>query len=240
MSNVVIIPSRLGARRLPNKPLAMIGTKPMILHVLDRALEADIGDVVVACGDFEIYDVVQAYGGTAVLTDPNLPTGTDRVYQALTKIPNKKYDYVINLQGDLPHINPQLLKTLHELNTSSDADITTLVSKILSKEELENPNVAKAVLSLNGTERAKAIYFSRNVVPANSDVYYHHIGVYGFKAKSLEKFVNLAPTILQQMENLEQLRALEHGMTIEAQIVNETPYGVDTEEDLERAIKVLG
>lgn len=225
----VVIPARLAATRLPDKPLALIAGEPMIVHVWRRAMEADIGPVLVAAGDAAIAEAVRAAGGYAVLTDPDLPSGSDRVFAALPDLDSD--DIVINLQGDLPLLDPALLRRLTDLLTETGADISTLVSEITDPTEKANPNVVKAILS-GDPQAARALYFTRASAPAGDGPMYHHIGLYGYRYEALERFVSLPPSPLEQQERLEQLRALEAGMEIAAAVVDAAPPGVDTAEDL--------
>ncbi|MBP9752503.1 MAG: 3-deoxy-manno-octulosonate cytidylyltransferase [Proteobacteria bacterium] len=234
MSTIVIIPSRLNAQRLPNKPLALIGEKPMIQWVYENAKKAHVGDVVVATCCTEIATVIEKIGGQAIITDPNLPSGTDRVYHALKKI-KKQYDKIINVQGDLPFINPIHIQKVVE-TFQPDSDITSICAPIVDEHEITTPSVVKPVLSFLNKNLAKALYFSRSAVPYGADVYYHHIGVYGYRLSALEKFVSLEPSLLEKQEKLEQLRALENGMTIHMGFVDSPPIAIDTREDLLKAI----
>lgn len=233
MSTAIMIPARLKAQRLPNKPLALIHGKPMILWVYEQAIKADMADVYVATCSEEIVSIIENAGGTAILTDPDLPSGTDRIYAALKTL-EKSYDTVVNLQGDLPFIDPDLiLKVVDTLQFG--ADIGTLCATICDKDDILNPSVVKSVLSLMQNDYANALYFSRSAVPYNAAQYYHHIGIYAFKMAALEKFVALSPSQLEQVEKLEQLRALENGMIIHAAIVDHVPLSIDTPQDLEKA-----
>lgn len=225
---IIVIPSRLAATRLPNKPLANIKGMPMVLQVANRAKEADIGEVIIACGDQEIADVVQGAGFKAVLTDPKIPTGTDRVYAAV-KQSGIKTDYVINLQGDLPFIAPETIAKTAQILKSNEYDITTAAAKFTDIADASNPSIVKVALSYRG----RALYFSRTAnFPYGKDEYYHHVGIYGYKMPALEKFVSLPQTPLEKQENLEQLRALENDMSIGVAIVDQIPQSVDTLEDL--------
>ncbi|MDB2414323.1 3-deoxy-manno-octulosonate cytidylyltransferase [Rickettsiales bacterium] len=238
---VICIPARLASTRLPNKPLADINGKPMIIHVLERAKEANIGDIIVACAEKEIADNVEKFGGKAILTDPELPSGTDRIYQALKKA-NYKADYVVNVQGDLPTLDPALInKSVDILKNDEKVDISTLAAIIKNEDERENPNVVKAVISFDNEKNktGKALYFTRASAPYGNGDLYHHIGLYAYKMQALEKFVNLPPSSLEKREKLEQLRALENNMRIDVAIVDTVPLGVDTQEDLQKAINAL-
>jgi 3-deoxy-manno-octulosonate cytidylyltransferase (CMP-KDO synthetase) len=230
MQSIVLIPARLASTRLPNKPLADIGGKPMIVRVMERALAADIGPVVVAAAEAEIVDAVRAAGGDAVLTDPNLPSGSDRIMQALEQCdPLNVYDTVVNVQGDLPTIDPLTIRDTVE--ALEDADIATPVVEITRDDERTNPNVVKAIFGAN----RRALYFTRATAPTGDGPLYHHIGLYVYRRPALKRFVRLPPGVLEQRERLEQLRALEDGMQINVAIVDTVPLGVDTPADLERA-----
>lgn len=240
---IIIIPARMASTRLPGKPLADINGLPMILHVAKRALEAGIGRVVIAAAEKEIALCAKNAGFEAVLTNPDHPSGTDRIYEALLKIDNAgKHDVIINLQGDLPTIDPKIIREILTPLKDKSADIATLVAKISKEGEVENPNVVKAVVSFNNNNNeriAPALYFSRSKVPFGEGPHFHHIGIYAYKRKALEKFVELPPSALERREKLEQLRALENAMTIYAVLVDTVPLGVDTLEDLEIARRLL-
>lgn len=240
---VVVIPARLAATRFPDKPLADIAGDPMIVHVWRRAAEAGIGPVIVAAGDRAIADAVEAAGGDAVMTDPDLPSGSDRVHQALERAdPDRQFDTVINVQGDLPTIDPGLIAAVMEPFDTPEVDIATLAVEITEGRERTDPNVVKAVIALaDDTARSgRALYFSRATVPSPPDgPHYHHIGLYGFRRESLDRFVTLPPGRLETLERLEQLRALEAGMRIDAVLVDTVPLGVDTPADLDRARALL-
>ncbi|MEQ8286212.1 3-deoxy-manno-octulosonate cytidylyltransferase [Thalassospira sp.] len=238
---VVVIPARMASTRLPNKPLADICGVPMIVQVWRRALEAKIGPVLVACAEQEIADVVTAAGGIAVLTDPDLPSGSDRVHQALqTFDPEGKYDAVVNVQGDLPTIDAADIRAVFEPLSDPLVDIATLAAEITRAEERDNPNVVKAVAAFGNGRVARALYFTRATAPHGDGPLYHHIGLYTYRRAALDRFVALPPAELEQREKLEQLRALENGMVIAVALVDGVPLGVDTAEDLERARLVLG
>jgi 3-deoxy-manno-octulosonate cytidylyltransferase (CMP-KDO synthetase) len=229
---VIIIPSRIGSTRLAEKPLKIIGNMTMIEHVVMRALESNSGDVFVATDSELIAEKVKSAGGTPIMVTEDLATGTDRVWEALKRIdPAKKIKYVVNLQGDLPLVNPQIIRTLVDTLKSSDADIVTPVIK----EDTEHPNNPGNVKAIRGHQN-KAIYFSRQHIPSNSDWYWYHIGIYGFKRDSLERFVNLPQSHTELMEKLEQLRAIENGMTIELCEATENAVSVDTQSDLDKVI----
>ena len=233
---LIAIPARMAATRLPGKPLADIEGVPMIVRVWRAAVAAEIGPVVVAAGDKEIVTVLRAAGGTAVITDPSLPSGTDRVFAAVqTFDASGAYQVVINLQGDLPLLDPANLRAVRDTLAASGADIATLAAPIADATDFDNPNVVKPVMSWEkGRTYARALYFSRNRVPSGAGDLYHHIGIYAFRRDALARFVSLPPSPLERRENLEQLRALEHGMTIAVGIVDKPPLSVDTPADLER------
>ncbi|MBN8195556.1 MULTISPECIES: 3-deoxy-manno-octulosonate cytidylyltransferase [Thalassospira] len=238
---VVVIPARMASTRLPNKPLADICGEPMIVQVWRRANEAAIGPVLVACAEQEIADAVEAAGGIAVLTDPDLPSGSDRVHQALqTFDPDGKYDAVVNVQGDLPTIDAADIRAVFEPLNDPAVDIATLAAEITRIEERTNPNVVKAVAAFGKGRVARALYFTRATAPYGDGPLYHHIGLYTYRRAALDRFVALPPAELESREKLEQLRALENGMVIAVALVDGVPLGVDTPEDLERARQVLG
>lgn len=240
---LLIIPVRLASTRLPNKPLADICGKSMIYHVWEKAMKANIGPVLVACGDPEIMDEVTSFGGTAILTDPALPSGTDRIKVAADAYdPKGTFDFVINVQGDLPTIDPALLNDVLEPLNDPNVDIATLGTPIHDFHELTDENVVKIALSLesNGSI-GRALYFSRSLIPSGKGLHYHHIGLYAYRRESLNKFVSLPVDSLEARERLEQLRALAHGMRIDVKVVNtNVPFGVDTPSDLEKAIRIIG
>ncbi len=242
MPALIVIPARLAATRLPNKPLAMIGPEPMIVHVWRRAVKANAGPVIVACGDQPIADAIIAAGGTAILTDPALPSGSDRVHAAAEIYdPAGKFDVVVNVQGDLPTLEPVLVAASVTPLADAVIDIATVVARITIPEELNDPAVVKAALSLQpGATVGPALYFSRNLIPSGPGDHYHHIGIYAFRRAALRRFVTLKPTILELRERLEQLRAIENGMRMAAALVDTIPLGVDTPSDLDRARRLLG
>ena len=241
MNPIILIPSRLGSTRLPNKPLADIGGKPMIVHVLDRAREADIGPVAVACADEAIADAVRAAGGIAVMTDPSLPSGSDRVHAALGQLdPQGLHDVVVNLQGDLPTMPPAQLRAVLTPLSEPGIDIATLVAPITDPAEAAAPSVVKAACAFErGRAISPALYFSRAAIPAGEGPLWHHIGVYAYRRVALARFVALPESPLERRESLEQLRALEAGMRIACARVDHAPFGVDTPDDLERARAIL-
>lgn len=242
MNPLILIPARLAATRLPGKPLAEIAGRPMILHVWQRALDAEVGPVVVASGDAAISAAVRDAGGIAVDTDPDLPSGSDRVFAAAElHDPAGRFDVLINLQGDLPAIPPAHLQAVLRPLAAPETDCATLVAPIRDAAERQSPAVVKAACGFRAGETiAPAPYFSRHVVPSGEGPHWHHIGVYAWRRAALARFVTLPPSPLELREKLEQLRALEAGMRIVAALVETAPFGVDTAEDLARARRVLG
>lgn len=242
MTPIILIPARLGSTRLPNKVLADIAGRPMIVHVLERARAAGLGPVAVACGEAEIAAAVRQAGGQAVMTDPDLPSGSDRIFAALQALdPAGQHDVVINLQGDLPAIDPDHLRAVLAPLADPAVDIATLVAPITSSAEAAAPSVVKCVCAFeDGAEIAPALYFSRHAVPAGEGPLWHHIGLYAYRRVALARFVALPPSALERREKLEQLRALEAGMRIAAARVATAPFGVDTPEDLAAMRQNLG
>ncbi|HVM98886.1 MAG TPA: 3-deoxy-manno-octulosonate cytidylyltransferase [Caulobacteraceae bacterium] len=237
MTPIVIIPARMGASRLPGKPLADIGGAPMILRVLRQAERAAVGEVAVAAADPEIVGVVRAAGGLAVLTDPALPSGSDRVLAALGELdPDGRCDVVVNLQGDMPFVAPGVITAcLGVLAAEADCDIATAIAPEASPADRTDPAVVKAVVSLpEGDPRGRALYFTRSVLYGDGPVW-KHVGVYAYRRQALERFCLAPPSPLERREKLEQLRALELGLSIWAAVVDETPISVDTPADLEAA-----
>jgi 3-deoxy-manno-octulosonate cytidylyltransferase (CMP-KDO synthetase) len=237
MTPIVIIPARMAATRLPGKPLADIGGTPMILRVLAQARLAAVGDVAVAVADPEIARLVREAGGAAVLTDPALPSGSDRVLAALGELdPDGKCDVVVNLQGDMPFVAPAVITAcLGVLAAEADCDIATAIAPEASAADRADPAVVKAVVSLRGDEpRGRALYFTRSVLYGDAPVW-KHVGIYAYRRAALERFCTAPPSPLELREKLEQLRALELGLSIWAAVVDETPISVDTPADLEAA-----
>jgi 3-deoxy-manno-octulosonate cytidylyltransferase (CMP-KDO synthetase) len=238
--NLVLIPARMAATRLPGKPLLDIGGLPMIVHVLRRAEEAQIGRVAVATDTPEIAAAVRAHGGEVVMTRPDHPSGSDRIFEALKQLdPDGKIEIVVNLQGDFPTISPGNIRDVLPPLADPAVDIATLAAQIHTEEEATNPNVVKAVGSPIGPRRLRALYFTRATAPTGDGPRYHHIGLYAYRRAALERFVTLPPSPLEQQEKLEQLRALEAGMRIDVMIVDTVPRGVDTPADLETARRLL-
>jgi 3-deoxy-manno-octulosonate cytidylyltransferase (CMP-KDO synthetase) len=237
---LVLIPARMAATRLPGKPLLDIGGLPMIVHVLRRAEEARIGRVAVATDTPEIAAAVQSHGGEAVMTRPDHPSGSDRIYEALKHLdPEGRTEIVVNLQGDFPTISPENIRAVLPPLADPAVDISTLASEIHTEEEDLAPSVVKAVGSPIGPRRLRALYFTRATAPWGDGPRYHHIGLYAYRRAALERFVALPPSPLEQREKLEQLRAMEAGMRIDVTIVDTVPRGVDTPDDLETARRLL-
>ena len=241
MNPIVVIPARMASTRLPGKPLADIGGRPMIVHVLERAREAAIGPGAVACAEPVIADAVRASGGIAVLTDPGLPSGSDRVDAALGVLdPDGRHDVVVNLQGDLPTIEAAAVRALVTPLADPGIDIATLVAPIASDAEARHFSVVKAACAFAPDSTvAHALYFSRMPVPWGEGPLWHHIGVYAYRRAALARFVRTPPSPLERRESLEQLRALEAGMRIACARVEHGPFGVDTPADLDRARAIL-
>ncbi|MBL6077177.1 3-deoxy-manno-octulosonate cytidylyltransferase [Belnapia sp. T18] len=240
MRPIVLIPARLAATRLPDKPLADIRGLPMIVHVLRRAQEADIGPVAVATDAPPIAEAVEAAGGRAVMTRADHPSGSDRIHEALGRLDGEgRHDLVINVQGDLPTIDPAAIRAAAALMAAAEVALGTLVAEIVREEEKTASQVVKMVGTPLGGGRHRALYFTRATAPWGEGPLYHHIGLYAWRREALTRFVALPPSPLERREKLEQLRALEAGMRIDAQEVPVVPLGVDTADDLERARAML-
>lgn len=238
---IVLIPARMQSSRLPDKPLAEIHGEPMIVHVWRRAQEADLGRVVVACGEPEIAEAIRAAGGEAALTDPDLPSGSDRIHAALLAVdPHGRHDAIINVQGDLPVLEAETVRAAWRLLDREGVDIGTVAAEIRIEEERTNPSVVKAIVAWeDGRRRGRGLYFTRASAPTGTGPMFHHIGLYAYRRAALERFVALPPAPLELQERLEQLRALEAGMRIDVARVDTVPFGVDTPADLERARTLL-
>jgi 3-deoxy-manno-octulosonate cytidylyltransferase (CMP-KDO synthetase) len=238
---IVLIPARMTATRLPGKPLADIAGKPMIVHVAARAAAASIGPVWVATDAAEIVAAVEAAGGKAVLTRADHVSGSDRIFEALGKVdPAGKTGIVLNVQGDLPTIEPDTIRAALAALADPAVDIATVAVEIRDERERADPNVVKVVGTPVAERRLRALYFTRATAPAGEGALYHHIGLYAYRRAALEKFVALKPSPLELRERLEQLRALEAGMRIDVAIVDAVPLGVDTPADLEKARALIG
>jgi 3-deoxy-manno-octulosonate cytidylyltransferase (CMP-KDO synthetase) len=251
MNPIIVIPSRIASTRLPRKALADIGGAPMIVRVVERVQQAGL-PLVVATDDLDIKAAVEALGVNVVMTDANCPSGSDRIYQAiLTLDPQGTYDVVVNVQGDMPTLDPRIITAALELLKNPAVDIATLAARITDEDEKTDPAVVKVVVSgelqvvsKNSTATqnlqlttGRALYFSRATIPHGAETLYHHIGIYAYKRESLKRFVSLPPSPLEKAEKLEQLRALEAGMRIDVAVVDTVPLGVDTQEGLEKARK---
>ena len=233
---IILIPSRLVSTRLPDKPLVDIHGEPMVVRVWRQAIAADVGDVFVACGDEAIAHAVEEAGGTAIITQSDHASGSDRIFEALKRVDRAhSVERVINLQGDLPTIEPEAIHKVLEPLSRPEVDISTLAAEITDCREQEDPNVVKVVTALGGdTTVARALYFTRLLAPGGNGPFWHHIGIYGYQRSALEKFVQLPPSRLEEREKLEQLRALEAGLRVEVVRVAMVPLGVDTHADLDR------
>ena len=241
MTAIVLIPARMAATRLPGKPLEQIGGVPMIVRVLRQAQAADIGPVAVAAGDGEIVEAVRRCGGEAVLTDPALPSGSDRIMAALEMLdPAGRHDTVINLQGDMPFVTPEVIAACAEALAREPAcDIATAASPESSPSDRTNPDVVKAVLALApGAAFGRALYFTRSTLFGDGPVW-RHVGIYGYRREALARFTAAPPSPLEHREKLEQLRALELGLRIDAAVVPLAPISVDTPADLAAARAAL-
>ncbi len=241
---IIVIPARLASTRLPGKIIADIHGIPMIVRVWQQAVKANIGPVIVACCGPEIKKIIEDAGGIAIETDPTLISGTDRVVAALKKYdPKGTYTLVVNMQGDLPTMNPADIRFVLKPLENKQVDIASLCCEITHSQEITNPSVVKVATGFwgdyQGVKTSRAIYFSRQAIPANATTHYHHIGVYAFKRTALDTFVQLPTSYLEQTEKLEQLRALEGGMRIDMVLVDAIPQSVDTAEDLEMVRKQL-
>ena len=237
---LVLIPARMAASRLPGKPLLDIAGLPMIVHVLRQAEAAGIGRVAVATDTPDIAVAVMAHGGEAIMTRPDHPSGSDRIFEALGKLdPDGGADIIVNLQGDFPTIHPDNIRSVLAPLADPAVDIATLAAQIHTEEEATNPNVVKAVGSPVSAGRLRALYFTRASAPYGDGPRYHHIGLYAYRRAALQRFVALRPSPLELQEKLEQLRALEAGMRIDIGIVDTVPRGVDTPADLDTARQIL-
>jgi 3-deoxy-manno-octulosonate cytidylyltransferase (CMP-KDO synthetase) len=240
MNPIILIPARMAASRLPGKPLADIHGVPMIVHVLRRAQEADLGPVAVATDTPAIAEAVEAAGGLAVLTAEGHPSGSDRIHEALGKLdPEGRHQLILNVQGDLPTIDPAAIRAAAALMDDPEVALGTLVTEITRAEERTASQVVKMVGSPLGHGRHRALYFTRATAPWGEGPLWHHIGLYAWRRDALARFVALPPSALERREKLEQLRALEAGMRVDAQEVAVVPLGVDTPEDLDRARALL-
>tara|TARA_B100000965_G_scaffold405778_1_gene441240 strand:+ start:3540 stop:4283 length:744 start_codon:yes stop_codon:yes gene_type:complete len=237
----IIIPSRLNAQRLPDKPLKLINNKEMILHVYDLALKTNLGEVIVATPDQKIIDTVQNHGGTAVMTKKEHQTGTDRIFEVFSKKLENKTDIIINLQGDMPNLNPSAIEGLATYMQKKTCDIGTLASKIKNEKELKDQNICKVITNENisNNQFSEAVDFYRTSEKIKTDFIYHHIGIYAFTKEALIRYVSLKRSELELKRKLEQLRALEDGMKINVGYIDNYPLSVDTEKDLLNIKKIM-
>jgi 3-deoxy-manno-octulosonate cytidylyltransferase (CMP-KDO synthetase) len=240
-NTAVIIPSRLKAERLPNKPLKLINKKEMILHVYETAIKAKIGEVFVATPDREIADIIKSHGGKAAITSKSHQTGTDRIFEVFQRELKSEPEFIVNLQGDMPNLNPLAIYNLIEHMKKKTCDIGTLASE-LSNLELNDPNVVKVITGKNiekEKEFSSALDFFRTSKNNGTNSVYHHIGIYAFTNKALIRYVGLKRSKLEIERKLEQLRALENRMKIEVGYIEDCPLSIDTEKDLEEIKKIM-
>lgn len=239
-SALVVIPARMASTRLPDKPLADIAGKPMIVHVIERGLSAGIGPVIVACDHPDIKAAVEAAGGTAIMTDPNLPSGSDRVRAAAQAVdPERRHGIVLNLQGDVPLIDPQAIRAAFDPLADPLVDIGTIATEIRSEAGKTDPSFVKTIGTPVTDRRLRALYFTRATAPTGPGPLYQHIGLYAYRRDALDRFVALPPSPLEMRESLEQLRALEAGMRIDVGLIDSVPMDVNTPRDLEAVRAVL-
>ena len=240
-NTAIIIPARLASTRLPNKPLLPINGKPMILHVWEQAVAAEIGEVIVATDSDQIKQVISEAGGNCELTRMNHQSGTDRIYEALENFDqDKNINFIINLQGDLPQINRECLSSVVNLLSDEAAEVSTLVCEMTDHDEINSKSIVKAIADINpNTKIGRAINFTRTPEASINGNYLHHIGLYAYTRSALEKFVHLAPSTREIDQKLEQLRALDNQMRIDIQLIDFLPLGVDTPEDLEKMQKLI-
>ena len=238
MKTIIIIPARMASQRFPNKPMALIDGIPMIQRVWEKAKLANIGEVVVACCEKIVFDKINSIGGIAIMTNPDLPSGTDRVYEIINNHPNaNQFECIINLQGDMPLVNPNDIQKV-SIPLMQGFDIGTLVTNI-SEEEEKNINITKARVNwIKRDNIGEAIDFYKNPKKILKNIY-HHIGIYSFRNNSLKKFVDLKPSENELFHKLEQWRALDSNMTIGTKYIDESYFGVDTEEDLLKAENII-
>lgn len=239
-STLILIPARMASTRLPGKPLADIHGEPMIVHVLRRAQEANLGPAVVATDSEPIATAVENAGGRAIMTRPDHPSGSDRIFEALNQIdPEGRVSIIVNVQGDLPTVAPADVAAAAALLDDRNVSIGTIAAEITVPEERTQTSVVKVIGTPVAPERLRALYFTRATAPWGEGPLYHHIGLYAYRREALARFVGLPPSPLERREKLEQLRALEAGMRIDVAIVSGVPLGVDTQEDLEVARRML-
>ena len=240
MKTLIIIPARMASTRFPNKPMALINNKPMIQHVWEKAKKANIGRVIVACSEQIVADCIKSVGGEAILTDPNLPSGTDRIYAAVEN--DEEFltlDTIINLQGDMPLIDNCSINNINKIITQG-YDLSTLVTSFSSKEEKQNENITKAKVQWIKKEKmGEAVNFYKVSDKSDEQEIYHHVGIYGFSPLSLKKFVSLEPSLREKETKLEQMRALDNGMSIGVGYIKNIALSVDTREDLVQVERLI-
>ncbi len=240
MTPIVVIPARLASTRLPDKPLADIHGQAMIVHVWRRAMEADVGPVLVACAEAEIADAVAAAGGRAVLTRPDHPSGSDRIWEAVQLVdPESRHDVVVNLQGDLPNLDPQVLRAVLTPLAEPAVDIATAAVLIADPAERDDPHVVKALADFGAGRIARAADFLRELPPDHDGPAYHHVGIYAYRRQALARFVALPPSAREIERKLEQLRAMDDGLRIDLALIDSDPLGVDTPADLARIRELM-
>ncbi len=239
MKTLILIPVRMASIRFPNKPMALIDGKTMIQRVWEQAILSNLGEVIVACCETEIYDHISSLGGTAEMTDPNLPSGTDRIFEAINNYSNiSQYDSIINLQGDMPIINPEDIEKAN-IPLQQGFDIGTLVTE-LTEEQAADINITKAKIKwINKHKIGKALDFNKNIYDSISNEIYHHVGIYSFRYETLKKFISMRPSNNEIKRKLEQLRALDAKMTIGVSYVKDVPISVDTKKDLLKIEKII-
>ncbi len=241
VNTVILIPSHLRATRLPNKPLLLINGKPMIVHCWQRAIESKIGDVYVATADEEIVKIIKDVGGKTILTSKEHKTGTDRIYEAIEKNFSEKPKNIINLQGDMPNIDPFAIKLLDKFMKNNSYQIATLATQLNSRKDLENKNIVKVEtkkeIPINNFSNALDFFRLKNINQAN--FYYHHIGIYGYQYETLKKFISFKRSENEIDRSLEQMRAMDNNMSLSVGLTNSYPLGVDTIEDLEEIRNIM-
>ena len=238
--SVIIIPSRLAATRLPNKPLIKINNKSLIMHVYEKALRCELGEVYVATCDKEIASEIDKNGGKFIMTKNTHSTGTDRVYEASKKIDIQSIEYIINVQGDEPMINSRDIRNLFKVSKNEKLDFSTLAFKIKDKNQYIDKNIVKVLTEnkISNSSTSKAITFSREIKSYTKNIY-HHYGVYLYKPSILEKFIKLNQSKNEKHEKLEQLRAIDNKININVLLANHFSVGIDTEQDLDNYMKKM-
>ncbi len=240
MTPIVVIPARLASTRLPDKPLADIHGRPMIVQVWMRAMEADVGPVLVACAEQAIADAVKAEGGRAVLTRPDHPSGSDRIWEAVQRVdPDGRHDVIVNLQGDLPNLDPGVLRAVLSPLEDPAVDIATAAVLIEDPAERDDPHVVKALGDFGGGRIARALDFVRELPADHSGPAYHHVGIYAYRRQALARFVALPPSARETERKLEQMRAMDDGLRIDLALIDSDPLGVDTPGDLDRIRELM-